>query len=201
MPILKKKAAPAPVSIPSLRDVSRDYDALLEKQAEIRGKITALRDEIAELNSKIYSSPTVSSDEIEVASMLGDDLVDGGSALKAQRVAKLREVDVAEKALLVLDGRIQSANRAASVQVCDQVRPEYVERVRAVCAALVAVYEAESSLRELTDQLDRSGVTWNGNLRIMPSFSRDRYGPVARYLNEAAGFDMFERSAIPEAYR
>jgi hypothetical protein len=185
MAIIKKKPADAFV-VPSLADASPDYAALVQKQAELQARQSALRDQRREVEREIAAQPPASIRvSARVAELLGDE-ADSGPNLQ-RRLAEVRgaERDV-EDAIEIVRRRLADARGAASVAVCTAVRPEYARRVSAMVSAVSALQEARADYDALVDELVVNDVAWTSLVPMHPTFCGDRHdGHLARYLRDA----------------
>jgi len=185
MSILKK--SPAEFRVPSLSEADEAYAALAARMAEISASLTGLRREEAALETAVRNDrgaprPMAS----DVAKLLGD-AVDNAPAERAKRLAEVRrEISTHERAIQVARERLATAKGAASVKVCDAVRPEYGRRVKALITALEAAAAAREDYERLCDELAGADVEWTRLGVFRPNFLGDRRdGHVQRLAREA----------------
>jgi len=185
MAILKKKATDAFV-VPSLADASPDYAALVQKQAELQARQSALRDQRREVERDIAAQPPATMRmSARVAELLGDE-PDSAPNLQ-RRLAEVRsaEHDV-EEAIEIVRRRLADARGLASVAVCTAVKPEYARRVKAMVAAVTALQAAREDYDALVDELVVNDVQWTSLKPMQPTFCGDRHdGHLSRYLKDA----------------
>jgi chromosome segregation ATPase len=186
MAILKKKAVDEFV-VPSLAEASPDYAALVQKQAELQARQSALRDQRREVERDIAAQPPTNLRvSARVAELLGDE-ADTGPNLQ-RRLTELRsaERDV-EDAIEIVRRRLADARGMASIAVCAAVRPEYAKRVKAMVAAITALQAAREGYDALVDDLVAEDVAWTSMVPMQPTFCGDRLdGHLQRYIRNAA---------------
>ncbi|WVT73340.1 hypothetical protein QM996_17970 [Sinorhizobium chiapasense] len=180
-----KKSSPAaePFRVPSLAS-DPEYGVHHAKQAELhqrRGEVAAERREV---ERQITEAPAPVF-RPGVAALLGE-AADGTTNLRTrltELTALERDIDAA---LEEVRRRLSIARSAASMRICDAVKPEYGRRVANVCRALEAVAEARAEFEELRDQFEREDIAWSRLVPFSPTFLGDpRDGHIARYLKEA----------------
>lgn len=185
MAFAKKKVADS-YRVPSLAEASPEYAGLLQKQAELQARQSALRDQRREVERDIAAQPPESMRvSARVAELLGDE-ADSGHNLQ-RRLAEVRgaERDV-EEAVEIVRRRLADARGAASVAVCAAVKPEYTRRVKAMVAAVEALRVARDDYESLLDDLNANDIAWTSLKPMQPTFCGDRHdGHLSRYLREA----------------
>jgi len=185
MAILKKKSADE-FRVPALAEASPEYAALLQKQAELQARQSALRDQRREVEREIAAQPPATMRvSARVAELLGDE-PDSAPNLQ-RRLAEVRsaEHDV-EEAVEIVRRRLADARGMASVAVCTAVRPEYARRVKAMVSAVSALQDARADYDALVDDLVANDVAWTSLVPMHPTFCGDRHdGHLARYLRDA----------------
>ncbi|HEY8577596.1 MAG TPA: hypothetical protein VIL88_14815 [Devosia sp.] len=183
----KKPAAVEPnYRVPSLQEVDDEYGVLLERRSALQTTHARLQAEIRQCQDELGRQPAPAF-KPEVAELLGED-AGSASTLRTQIREKTAQVAHHDAALQVIEDRLRQAVGAASLKVCEQVRPEYGRRVQQVCRALLALESAYAELDTLKNDLEREDVQWTRLTPMLPTFLgplRDPDNRIARYLREA----------------
>ncbi len=196
----RKVAAPEPVAVPSLEDVSDEYRDLVSRRQTLRGDIASLEREEGEVTDRLRELQAngrlrIGTDfeaaakrAAQVAELVGDapPTPEDNPALRLsqirERLTHLRE------AARVIEERIQPARRVASLAACAQMEPIYRDRVAALCWAMVELHKANLAYAELIDAFDREEIAWSSLTPLTPSWlgnPRDLEGRIPRYIREA----------------
>ncbi len=181
----KPKVLEEAFRVPSLSESDSQYAALIEKREAITSEAQAVSKEKQALTRDLEKNrPASGGVSAAVAEALGEV-----AALdeRPKRLLELRQrANVLDEAAVVLIKRIQDRRSVASRAVCDKVRHEYRERVKALAEALAVAHKARLGLEDLINDLEAEDVAWSvlGSFRT-PFLGDIDNGPVQRFIKEA----------------
>ncbi|WP_275783106.1 hypothetical protein [Pararhizobium gei] len=199
-----KKPTPAPAPIVrSLADADPGYAAAKDLVARLRAASSKLDQEESELMHRLANRPAIPEKTGRVAALLGDALPDDDEApdglrsrlkaIAAERVDLRAAIDIAQQ-------RLTTARFGASKTICDEVRPVYAARVKAVADALLSAHDAHSELLVLIDELNTNDIAWTGAMAPMHAdrILGHRSDRLAIWLKDAADGGFISKSETPK---
>lgn len=190
---------PKPV-IPTIAELSPALAELQVKRLALGTEAAALRAEQFDLARSDPQPEVLDAAAVRVAAILGNAAPAkpaGGLERLRQIAEQLRDI---EAALLVLDTQIQAERSRASAKVQALLEPEFRDRRREVCEALIVAHAADFRLRSLVDDVESHGLSsglWNQSLPYRFDSPKDPNGWVGQYLEQARRDGVISRSAIP----
>ncbi|MGR9204178.1 hypothetical protein ACU8OG_09585 [Rhizobium leguminosarum] len=200
---LKSPPARPATLVRSLADADPTYAAAKDLVVRLKASSTKLDTEESELQYKLANRPATTEKTGRVAALLGDatpeeDEAPDGVRARLKAIAGER-VDL-RAAIEIAQDRLAKARFGASKAICDEVAPNYAERVEALAAAFLAAYAAHEALLAITNELSAHDVAWTGHLAPLQAhglFGHDG-GKLAIWLKEAAAAGFIAKSEIPK---
>jgi hypothetical protein len=167
------------------------FAAALRKERQLGLHLETIDGRIAAAHAGL-AALSHSRDERAVEMLSATDLdavASGGEAglrdelgrLEGDRRTTLRAMDLARQ-------ETAQARGEASAKVCRELLPEYRARVDELARALLVAHRAHAEMDALTNELDRAGAGWTGQLRPMPiKFFREVgfSDPLPAWIREA----------------
>ncbi|RWA64405.1 hypothetical protein [Mesorhizobium sp.] len=177
--------------VPTLEESDATYSSLVQKRAELYGRLRELTTEERAL-VKAIESDTSREVRPSIAELLGDE--PGTKALNRKRLAEVRaEKSDHEAAIRTVEQRVRDAHTAASRAACAAVRPEFAKRVKALVAAMKTLDAAHQSFNELCQAIEAEDIKYGQLGQVKPFFLGDAADPARRIVSyikeaEAAGY-------------
>jgi hypothetical protein len=201
-----KKAAPAAAEfrVRSLAEASKEYGELLAKRQEFIDRKGQLDRERVALGQIDFHAFEVDSRRARVESLVTGygDLAELPASPRSAYIARFSEIDrqIADikSARELIDQKLVAARNKASAVIVEEVRPEYGERIAALCKGLVAVYETSRSLEALKSDLNAKDIAWGALNPISAESLNHRLGQI---LNECARAGFIAATDVPERLR
>jgi hypothetical protein len=187
-------------SIPTIAELSPALADLQAKRYQLGTEAAALRAEQFDIARTDPQPETVDAQAVRVAAILGHTSpakLAGGLERLRQIATRLRDIDAA---LAVLDAQIQAERSRASAKVQVMLEPEFRDRRKAVCEALIGVHAADFRLRSLVEDVEAQGLSSGNMNQAFPhrlDSPKDAHGWVGQYLEQARREGIISRTAIP----
>jgi hypothetical protein len=139
------------------------------------------------------------------AALLSGDVaalgITSGSNLRTE-LAKLREDrPVLQEAIHLQRMLINRERQTASEEICAEIRPQYLDAVREVAQALVALGRAAERERYIRREAIDADIMFVSYLRPMPfnagGYPSDRNSNISAWLRDALEFKLIDRGDVP----
>lgn len=209
-----KKTPPEPIVVPSLRDVSPEYGALLDRQVELLGKREKLEKEMRSIRRGKAPAALVADvserRRIRTAELLGD-LVEGADDVVVspkrdeveEHLATMRdECEAVEAALAVIAKRLPSVKSAASRLACQQIQEPYRAVVRRLVDAMLSAYAAHAELSAVRDDMFINDIAFDAlpTPVVTPMLGHflERDTRFARWVRDAVATGYLDWANVPE---
>lgn len=213
-----KKTVAEPIAVPSLRDVSPEYGALLDRRLELMNERDRLEREIRGIRrGKAPASLIADVSErrrVRTAELLGDLVADADDIVVGPKrdevddhLGVLRdELEAVEAALTVIAKRLPTVQAMASQMICRQVAEPYKAIVRRLVDSMLDAYEAHAELSEVREQMEHEDVAYVSGLPTpvaTPMFghARARDSRFANWVRTAVETGYLPWSDVPEALK
>ncbi len=197
----KPTPAAAPV-VRTLESADATYESAKALVARLRASMAKIDAEESDLLTRLANRPATPEKTGRVAKLLGDAAPDDDEAPDGVR-ARLKAIAVERvdlrAAIDIAQQRLTAARFGASKTICDEVRPIYTKRVKAVAAALVAAHDAHAELLVLIDELNANDIAWTGALPPMQAdrIFGHRSDRLSVWLRDAVTAGFITKSEIP----
>lgn len=202
-PLSKPAIASASSLVRSLSDAAADYAAAKDLLTKLRASLTKLDREDDDIRFRLFNRKPGAEKTNRVAALLGE-AVDDDNVAPDGLTARLREI-ASERvdlraAIEIAQQRVSAARHGASKIICAEVRADYAARVVRIAKALVEAAEANTSLVDLVNDLEREDVAFTGYLAPMQAttFVGFRGERVAAYLRDSVAAGFIEKNEIPK---
>jgi hypothetical protein len=190
-----------PIQIPKLTDHSATLAELERSRDEVGALYSAkVAEQLAVARNNSPDAPPTDPAAARVAELMGEPppkIVPERREILA-RLAK--EAFDLKGALSLLDNRILVERTRAAAIVREVMAPEWQRRLRAVCAALLAVHDANESLVDLATAMDEAGAASSAMQPQPPAWlgsPHDSHSQLAYWLREAAAAGVIKAGEIP----
>ncbi|RWC04216.1 MAG: hypothetical protein EOQ56_04325 [Mesorhizobium sp.] len=196
--MFERKSAKADTNVPTIADLNPTLATLREKKAKIGEESAKLRAEEFELALSDGPEDADENRDNRLAVILGKPTAPSKPTRLTRRTEigqRLRDLADARE---IIDREIQTETTRASAILQERLRPEYIQRMRGLTDALVALDTAARSCRELSTAVADAGYS---NGWMSAHFSRmlegGRNGPIGTLLNEISRDGYLKLTDIP----
>lgn len=178
------------------------YDELTAKQTEISRKLAKVdegRRALAMDSEPDFATPTDPAAN-RVAELLGKAPPKVEPTKRERLEAMAMESRALRSALDLLENQIRLERQRCEAEIRAGILPEYRNRLRAIAEALKATHKAALNLSELTDELERAGVSIMAFNARAPGFlgePRDPNSTVAHWFREMVAEGVLKSSEVP----
>lgn len=178
------------------------YHELTAKQSELSRQLVKLDEErraLAMDGEPDFSSPADSTAD-RVAELLGKAPPKVEPTKRERLETMARESRALRAALDLLENQIRLERQRCEAQIRAGIAPEYTKRLKAIADALKVTHKARLDLSELTDELERAGVSIIAFAARPPGFlgePSNANSAMASWFREMAAEGIIKHSEIP----
>lgn len=182
------------------------YHELTAKQTELSRQLVKVDEErrgLAMDGEPDFASPTDPAAD-RVAELLGKAPPKVAPTKRERLEALAMESRALRAALDLLENQIRLERQRSEAEIRAGILPEYRNRLRSIAEALKGVHKASLNLSELTDELEKAGVSILAFNARAPGFLGEPSDPnsmVAHWFREMVAEGVLKSSEVPAEIR